>query len=206
MLFLRKPTAEFIDRYLERQAQRPLGFEPAGISRGEAPAGYQWAEARALLGEGEAAFAAARRAICRWAMMPREMLEVYPAAPPPEPGTVVAILIKSWGLWWLNSCRVLFVEETGGTEPQFALTYGTLPDHLERGEERFGVRMTATGEVWYELRAVWRHNQWASRVMPAAVRKEQARFRRLSCRAMQMAVEEERGMEPSLEAARGEGR
>jgi len=36
---------------------------------------------------------------------------------------------------------------------RFGFAYGTLPAHVEQGEERFSVELHADGAVWYDLRA-----------------------------------------------------
>lgn len=209
MICLRKPSPEQLGRYLARQADSPLGYAPAGltrrggggpIARQDLPPGYATHHQSESLGAGEAAYEAARAGLLRWAQMPPTMLEVFPVAGSAKPGAAIALVIRSLGLWWVNSARVLFVEETEGAaiaggeqdgERVFALTYGTLPDHLERGEERFAIRQAADGTVWYDLTVVWRGNKLLARLAPWMVRREQARFRRLSVKALREAVQKE---------------
>jgi uncharacterized protein (UPF0548 family) len=71
---------------------------------------------------------------------------------------------------------------------RFGFAYGTLPDHPERGEERFLVEWSqADDSVWYDLLAISRPGHWLARVGYLYARYEQAKFRRLSGEAMQRA-------------------
>lgn len=73
--------------------------------------------------------------------------------------------------------------------PSYGFAYGTLPDHPERGEERFLVEWDrADDSVWYDLMAISRPGHWIARLGYPYARYEQAKFRRLSGLAMQEAV------------------
>jgi uncharacterized protein (UPF0548 family) len=73
--------------------------------------------------------------------------------------------------------------------PTYGFAYGTLPDHPERGEERFLVEWNeADDSVWYDLMAISRPGHWLARAGYPYARYEQAKFRRLSGLAMQEAV------------------
>jgi uncharacterized protein (UPF0548 family) len=50
-------------------------------------------------------------------------------------GTTVAVLARHYGFLSLNPCRILYtIEDDGG------FAYGMLPEHGERGEERFSLK------------------------------------------------------------------
>jgi len=56
----------------------------------------------------------------------------------------VAVLISHFGFWSLNACRIVYeIDERGACE-RFGFAYGTLPQHGERGEERFSVEFQPT--------------------------------------------------------------
>jgi hypothetical protein len=108
-------------------------------------------------------------------------------------------------LWMLFPARVVYVvDECLGSgvrehpdradiarQMRFGFAYGTVPNHPERGEERFLVEWDARDDsVWYDLVAVSRPGHWLARVGYLYARYEQARFRRLSGLAMQRAVHE----------------
>ena len=64
----------------------------------------------------------------------------------------------------MNACRVVYVVDEPG---RFGLAYGTLPGHVERGEERFLVERDSTdGSVWYDLLAFSRPNSLVARLAP----------------------------------------
>jgi len=76
----------------------------------------------------------------------------WPEAPITE-GTVVGILSRHFGLWSLNACRIAYViEEEGPLLQRYGFALGTLPAHVERGEERFTVEWhRADDSVFYEV-------------------------------------------------------
>jgi uncharacterized protein (UPF0548 family) len=81
--------------------------------------------------------------------------------------------------------RIIYVID----EPdRFGFGYGTLPDHLVRGEERFLVERTTDDAIWYDLRAFSQPGSWMTRLLQRRVRKVQQGFVRGSGRAMQAAV------------------
>jgi uncharacterized protein (UPF0548 family) len=180
--------------------------------------GWQIDRHRVLLGHGADTFAAGCQALRQWKMFPRQMCHVFWPDCRQQPGDVVAVLYRShvFRLWMLFPARVVYTigsptdwasgvrqhpddsESTGHssaigrlTPParHYGFAYGTLPDHPERGEERFLIEWnTADNTVWYDLLAVSRPSHWLARVGYPYARYEQAKFRRLSGLAMQAAV------------------
>ena len=65
-------------------------------------------------------------------------------------GSVVAPLATLGPLQVINPCRVVYVEDD---DDLCAFGYGTLPGHVESGEERFEVRLEPSGRVLYEIAA-----------------------------------------------------
>ena len=145
---------------------------------------------RALLGHGEPAFRAACDALRRWRMFPAPWALIQPAETPIEEGRVVAMLAHALGLWWLNTCRIVYVLDEAAPVRRFGFAYGTLPRHVERGEERFSVEWLADDSVWYDIRAFSRPRYWATRLGYPVARALQRRFVRDSKAAMHAAVAE----------------
>jgi uncharacterized protein (UPF0548 family) len=112
-----------------------------------------------------------------------------PARKPVVEGDVLAIAARCGGLWWSNAARVVYVvDEQVAAGRRRGFAYGTLADHVERGEERFVVEQLPDGSVWYDLAAFSRPRHplvWLS--YPLA-RRMQERFRRASAEALQAAV------------------
>jgi uncharacterized protein (UPF0548 family) len=92
-------------------------------------------------------------------------------------------------LWALNACRVVYVVSELGERERYGFAYGTLPDHMEQGEELFVVAWDVRSDrVTYEVTAYSSPRHWLTRVGGPAARSTQHRFRRDSARAMQRAV------------------
>ncbi|HEX7842976.1 MAG TPA: DUF1990 domain-containing protein [Kofleriaceae bacterium] len=184
---LSRPTPERVRAF--REAQRPLPFSYPGVGAtrdgGPAPPGYDRDHNRQYLGRGEAAFVAARGAIRAWHMFPPPLAIVEPAGIPIAEGEVAGVVIRVFGLWFLNAARIVYVID----EPRrFGFAYGTLPGHAERGEERFLVEWLADDSVWYDIRAFSRPRYWLARLGYPLTRHLQRRFVRLSRAAMASAV------------------
>jgi uncharacterized protein (UPF0548 family) len=108
---------------------------------------------------------------------------------PIEVGATVAIMVQLLGIWSLNGCRIIYLIEEAGTVEKFGFAYGTLPDHAERGEERFCVEWHhADNSVWYDILAFSQPNQLPAKVAYPYTRKLQKRFAADSMQAMIRAV------------------
>src|SRR5262245_27387311 len=113
----------------------------------------------------------------------------YPAQAPIEPGTTVAIRVRHFGFWSLNAARIVYLIEDEGPVVRFGFAYGTLPDHSERGEERFTVEWNhEDGSVWYDLFAFSRPNLPVVKAAYPLARMLQRRFARDSARSLAMAA------------------
>jgi uncharacterized protein (UPF0548 family) len=177
-----KPTSAVIEAFRAGQARREHSYPEIGFSNNRTPAGYDLDHNRVQLGEGREVFEKACAAIREWILFPQPWTEIHPSQAPIEKGTVVAVLVHLFGLWWLNACRIVYVID----EPRrFGFAYGTLPGHAERGEERFSVEWSEDGTVWYDIRAFSRPRFWLARLGYPISRRVQRRFVRDSKAAMQ---------------------
>jgi uncharacterized protein (UPF0548 family) len=180
---------ETIRRFLARQSELPFAYAEVGASRGTPPASYNADHNRILLGQGEVLFRKACAAVRRWEMFHLGWVELCWPETPIAPGAVVAILARQFGLWLLNACRIAYVIEETGAVDRFGFAYGTLPDHVEKGEERFSVEWHHdTDCVWYDLLAFSRPNHWLAWLCNPYARRLQKRFARDSLAAMARAV------------------
>jgi uncharacterized protein (UPF0548 family) len=109
---------------------------------------------------------------------------------PHHGGTVVGVLGRHFGLWWLNACRIVYViEEEASLLKRYGSAFGTLPGHVERGEERLTVEWhRADDSVFCEVFALARPAQPLVTLGPPFVRMIQRRFAAASLRAMAAAV------------------
>lgn len=185
MWLLRPPDDEQVRRFLTEQERQPLTYPDVGASADGFPAGYDLDHNRARLGEGRAAYDAARDALRGWKQFPTPWVRVLPADAPLVAGVGVAVLARAFGVWWLNAARIVF---TIDEERRFGLAYGTLPGHVEQGEERFLVEWLADGSVWYDLRAFSRPRHPLARLGYPLARRQQRRFARESLAAMRLLV------------------
>jgi uncharacterized protein (UPF0548 family) len=181
MLSISRPSVSVVEDYLRTQADLPFSYNEHGQSRTGRPPGYDVDENAVELGRGAAIFDAARAALRRWAMFPAQWAYIHPVTATIEPGTVVAMTARVAGLWWRNACRIVYVID----EPRrFGFAYGTLPGHVEAGEELFLVELDDDDRVWYRIRAFSRPRHWAARLGYRLARAYQRRFVRDSKQAM----------------------
>src|SRR5262249_38834277 len=179
MWSLRQPSDDAVRDFLASQAALPFSYPEVGASRDGAPAGYDLDHNRALLGHGPEAFEAACAALRNWEMFPPGWTRILPAGAPVEPGQAVAMLGRVFGVWWLNACRIVYVIDELAPARRFGFAYGTLPGHVEAGEERFAVELHPDGGVWYDLRAFSRPRYcWMTRLGYPLTRRMQKRFAR----------------------------
>jgi uncharacterized protein (UPF0548 family) len=189
MFRLRKPSTEAIRRFLDSQARLPYSYAAVGATSAAPPAGYAVDHTRIQLGVGSSVFADAKGALERWQQFQLGWVEPCWPDTAIEPGQVVGVLARAYGVWSLNACRIVYVVDERGPVTRFGFAYGTLPEHLESGEERFTIEWRhVDDEVWYDILAFSRPNQLAARVAYPIVRRLQRRFARNSARAMVQAT------------------
>lgn len=177
-------------RVFSRLSKRPTILLPRGRRfQGQAPAGYNVDHNRVLLGSGGEAFARAVSAIRTWEMFNLGWCRLYPRGAPVEVGTTVAVLVRHFGFWSLNACRIVYLIEERGAVQRYGFAYGTVAEHAETGEERFSVEWDrGGGSVWYDLYAFSRPRHPMARAAYPLSRALQRRFAKGSKAAMVRAV------------------
>ncbi|MDQ3606033.1 MAG: DUF1990 domain-containing protein [Gemmatimonadota bacterium] len=187
MFFLRKPSEARIARFVAEQKREPLSYREVGASRARTPPrGYAANRGRVRLGRGEETYCRATHAVQRWAMYDMEWIRILWTDTPIEAGRTVGLLVRHYGFWSLNACRIVYViDEREGVVRRYGFGYGTLSEHGERGEERFTVEWRREDEsVWYELFSFSRPGPLLSWIGYPFNRALQKRFARESLRAM----------------------
>jgi uncharacterized protein (UPF0548 family) len=179
------PSEAEIRRMLESQREVRFSYPEVGATATSPPRGYNVDHERYLLGQGAGAFSRGKLAIQRWEMFHNGWTYLCWPDAPIEPGTNVAMLAKYMGLYSINFCRIVYVIDG---PRRYGFAYGTLPDHVESGEERFVVEWLEDGTVWYDVFAFSRAQHVLARIAHPAVRALQGKFRRDSGRAMKAAV------------------
>ena len=188
MFLARRPSSAQIDRFLSESQVLPLSYSPTGIVK--APAAREdLDEATVVVGHGDGDFERARAALIAWKHFDMRWVETFPPAAPVVSGTVVAILIRHFGFWSLNGCRVVYTVGSLNDGARFGFANGTLTNHAESGEELFEVSIDPqTDEVLYRIRAISRPQATLARVGQPIVRALQQRFRDQSAAAMKRAT------------------
>ncbi len=111
-----------------------------------------------------------------------------PEAVPIEVGEIVAVKANAFGSWSLNATRVVYVIKE---EMRFGFAYGTLPDHVECGEERFTIEFNEDESVWYDILAFSKPRHPLVRMSFPLARRLQKRFAQESLQRMVRAVDRE---------------
>jgi len=185
MILLRKPSVEFVHRFIDQQRQLELTYSAIGATANEPPQDYVVDRTRVELGRGEQVFLDARNALENWEQFRLGWLEASPSTTTIAIGETVAVIARLFGAWWLNACRIVYVIDHSGPTTKFGFAYGTLPDHAASGEERFLIEWNhADGSVWYDILAFSRPRHFLVRLAYPLTRRIQKRFARDSSAAM----------------------
>jgi uncharacterized protein (UPF0548 family) len=139
-----------------------------------------------VLGTGRARFERARAALLAWRHFEVPWLKLRGAGAVAA-GNVVATVVSIAGVWFVNPCRVVFVSPADEFSSEFA--YGTLPGHVESGEERFRVSLDpASDRVVYQIAAFSRPAVLLSKLGYPLARRIQKRFATSSAEALARAA------------------
>ena len=191
MFLLRKPTADDIHHYISDQRNEPFSYEDVGLTKNdEHPRGFDTTRHSVELGNGEQVFGRACEAIRHWEMFPAEMASLCWPSIEPIVGNEVVVGFRVGPLWSLNPCRVVYtVDSDSDSVSKYGFAYGTLPGHVEKGEERFQVIWDHTTDVvTYEIFVFSAAQHVLAKIGYPFVLVQQAKFRRLSGLAMQRFV------------------
>jgi uncharacterized protein (UPF0548 family) len=189
MLTLRRPSPEKLREFLAGQSKFDLTYSAVGATATAPPTGYVVDHTRIRLGEGISAFTAGKAALLHWQHFRLGWVEAWPPDTPIQTGQGVAVIARLFGLWWLNACRIVYTIDEAGPIKRFGFAYGTLPDHVETGEERFMVEwQEANDTVWYDILAFSCPRHLMARLGYPFARRLQKRFAQASTAAMQRAM------------------
>ena len=185
MVSFQKPSVDSMRRFIAEQAKLDFSYSAVGATAATPPAGFVVDRTRIKLGEGEAVYESACAALRRWDHFRLGWVDVWSPETPLEAGEVVAVMGRALGLWWLNCCRIVYVVNETGPIRKFGFAYGTLPGHVESGEERFVIEWNqGDNSVWYDILALSRPSQVLIRLGSPIVRRMQKRFGRDSAAAV----------------------
>jgi|694.fasta_scaffold00499_5 uncharacterized protein (UPF0548 family) len=187
--YLQKPSSEISGRFLATQGALGFTYAEVGATATLPPAGYKVDRTRIELGAGQGVYDAAKAALRRWQQFRLGWVDVWSTETPLETGQIVAILGWAAGVWWLNSCRIIYTVNETGPIARFGFAYGTLPGHVEKGEERFLLEWDRSSDrVYYDILAFSKPNHIMTRLGYPLVRRTQKRFGRESSASMFRAI------------------
>jgi uncharacterized protein (UPF0548 family) len=184
MFLLRQPNETLVRRFIAAQKDHPFSYAEVGATQTSPPPGYNLDHNRSRLGEGRETFMRASDALSKWRHFELGWASVVPHGSPLRTGTTVAVQAHTFGFWSLNACRIVYTINEDGPVKRFGFAYGTLPDHAERGEERFMIECLADDSVWYDILAFSRPQHLLVKLGFPVARRSQRRFALESLGAM----------------------
>lgn len=185
MFLARQPSHETIRQFISSQHDLPFSYPEVGATRSEAaPQGYNVDHHRVRLGDGEVVYLRAVAALRSWQQFDLGWVRIVPPNVPVEVGRIVAIQARTFGFWSLSAARIVYVIEDEAPVKRFSFAYGTLPNHVECGEERFTIERVEDDSVWYDIYAFSHPQHPLVKLGFPIARKLQQRFVRDSLAAM----------------------
>jgi uncharacterized protein (UPF0548 family) len=185
MFLLRKPSEELVHQFIASQKDLPFSYPEVGATRSQAaPANYNVDHNRIRLGDGENTYQRAASALRSWKQFELGWVTIVPGSVPVEAGRTVAVQANTFGLWSLSAARIVYVIDEVASMRRFGFAYGTLPDHVERGEERFTIEWHEDDSVWYDIYAFSRPQHAFVRLGSPLGRMLQKRFAQDSLSAL----------------------
>jgi uncharacterized protein (UPF0548 family) len=187
-----KPSPARLRRILVAQSALSVTYAEVGATAGLPPGtdplgrSYNVDHTRVELGAGTSTFDLATTALRRWQQFDLGWLGAFPTNTPIAVGKTVLVIARAGGLWWTNAARIVYVvdEETDAAR-RFGFAYGTLPGHVESGEERFLVEWDrATSRVYFDIVAFSRPRHLLVRLNRGQARAMQKRFAKEAGEAM----------------------
>lgn len=181
MFLVREPSEEDAARFVASQRDLPFTYAEVGATNTTPPPSYTVDHNRIQLGSGEAIYRSAVDALKNWRHFDLGWVTIAPRGVPVEVGATVAVKARAFGTWSLSATRIVY---TIDEDRRFGFAYGTLPDHVEKGEERFLVEWLPDDTVWYDIIAFSRPRHPLVRLSAPLARRLQKQFARASLNRM----------------------
>jgi uncharacterized protein (UPF0548 family) len=179
------PSENEVQHFISQQQHSVFSYPEVGASASNVPSRYNVDHNRISLGSGEVTWRRAVDAIRGWQMFNMPWVRLYWPTAAIQVGTDVAVLVRHFGFYSLNACRIAYVVDEDGPLARYGFAYGTLAEHGERGEERFTVEWNrAEDEVWFDILAFSRPQKALAKLGYPLSRMLQKRFAAASKAAM----------------------
>jgi len=179
--YLSFPKKSTIRAFIKTEAPRPYNYQNVGASNGQQVEGFDNDHNKIFLGKGDVIWENAKAVLKNWQQFPDKWTKVVPNDTPLKENETVAVFFKLFGIWWLNSARIVY---TLDDERRFGFAYGTLPAHVERGEECFWIEKEVDGRIFYHIRAFSKPRLWLVKLGYPIARTYQRKFVRQSMETM----------------------
>jgi len=195
MLCIRKPSDSDIRQYLRDRKEEPFQYKNVYGTRDyptktdyELDPKYKQFDIdqiRIKLGTGQQCFDKAVQALKQWKQFDLDWVEFCFKDIPILVGETVGVLSRQMGFWILSFCRINYVydgpQEDGTVK--FGFSYGTLKEHVEKGEERFIIEWLRepdapleSGDVYFEMLSFSEPQHWMSQLGYPVARYFQNKF------------------------------
>lgn len=167
------PSPRDIKVFLAQEQKLDYSYPEVGASQSDGPFHYDNDYNHIVLGRGEEIWERAKVVLREWKQFPAPWTTINPVNAPLREKETVAVLFRIWGLWFTNSARIIYVLDE---DSRFGFAYGTLPGHIETGEECFWIEKDGEGKVSYHIRAFSRPRHWLVRLGYPVARWYQKKF------------------------------
>jgi uncharacterized protein (UPF0548 family) len=185
MFFFTEPSSSKILEFIAAQRDLPFSYQTVGATNGQLPVGYTIDHNRVQLGQGRGFYERAVQGLKEWKQFDLGWVTIVPEGVEIQVGATVAVKARALGTWSLSAARVVYLIDEDGPVKRFGFAYGTLPDHVETGEERFTVEWHENDDsVWYDILAFSRPQHPLIKLSSPLTRMLQKRFARESMRRM----------------------
>jgi len=186
MFLLTEPSSTAVSNFIAMQRDQAFTYSSVGATNNTPPGEFTIDHNRIELGKGAATFTHAVEALNRWRQFDLGWVSLVPEGVAIEVGSTVAVKARAFGSWSLNATRIVYVINE---DRRFGFAYGTLPDHVECGEERFLIEWDPKDDsVSYDILAFSKPRHPLARFGRPLARILQKRFARDSMRRMYMEV------------------
>lgn len=168
------PNHKALDNFIKTETPKGFTYSEVGATAtGEKFIHYDNDYNQIVLGKGEKVWQKAKKVLRNWQHFPLLWTKIYPNTTELKKGAVVVVLFRLFGIWWRNSAKIVYAFDEIN---RFGFAYGTLPGHIEMGEEVFWVERDKEGIVSYHIKAFSKPRFWLARIAYPIARFYQRKF------------------------------
>ena len=168
------PNSKDLDDFIIEESSLTLTYPEVGTTAtGEKFAHYDNDDNYIILGKGAKVWEKAKVALRNWQQFPLPWTKIYPNTRELKEGEVVVVMFRLMGIWWRNSAKIVY---TFNESNRFGFAYGTLPGHIEMGEEVFWIERNKEEVVSYHIKAFSTPRFWLAKIAYPIARMYQRKF------------------------------